>query len=426
MTPELLAEIAGWILLLGSLVGAGLTLNAFVPSRRSQWLTVPSSLLSMFAAELAAYHLLWQLVVGAGLVALGATQNLPGRIGLAIALPSWIGLVILVAGGRRALPVIRSELAGLGDDAAQMRVPWTRVFNPFPLRRSGTRVVRNVPFADVAGRTLRMDVYLPRERSGLRPAVIQIHGGGWVVGDKREQGVPLLTRLSDRGIVGFNVNYRLSPGATFPDHLVDVKRGIAWIRAHAADYAIDPDFLVITGGSAGGHLAAMAALTAHETRFQPGFESADTSVAGAIPLYAIYDFTDAEHTHPRGFHEILLEPLVMKARYADDPARFADASPITHVHPDAPPFFVIHGSRDTMAPLAEARRFVARLRAVSHQPVLFAEIAGAQHAFDVFASPRSVVVIEGVAGFVEHLWRAHVAGRPAATELAEARVVPPS
>lgn len=415
MTSPPLAPIAAWTLLVGATIGGAFTLNAFAPIRPSRWSQVPRSLVSMFAAELAAYHLLWQATVTAGLVGLGALDTWPGQLGLGLAAGSWCGLLVLVAQGRRAQLPIRAALATLGDHLTPLSIPWWRLLNPFPVRLARTRILRNIEYARVAGRRLRLDVHLPADRSAPRPAIVQIHGGAWVLGDKREQGVPLLTRLSDRGFVGFNVNYRLSPGATFPDHLVDIKRAIAWVREHADEYGVDPSFIAITGGSAGAHLAAMAALTAGEPRFQPGFEASDTRVQAAIPLYGIYDLTDASKRHAPGFLDTLLEPLVMKAFIAEAPERFADASPITHVHADAPPFFVIHGDRDTMAPLADAREFVAALREVSRAPVLFAEIGGGQHAFDVFLSPRSLPVIEGVGAFLDHLWRLRPA-RPATAQ----------
>lgn len=420
MPPEsdtlgsLVSVLAPWVLLLGAGAGLAFTVNAFVPIRRSKWLVVPSTLASMFVAELAAYHLLWQAVVVAGLVALGGLGSWVGWVGLACAAIGWVGLVVLVLEGRRAAVPVAAALAGLGGVRPQP-VPWRKLLVPFPLRLDRARVLRNVVYASVSGQRLRLDVYLPSVAAtaaagpdaARRPAVVQIHGGAWVVGDKREQGVPLLTHLSDRGFVGFNVNYRLSPSATYPDHLVDIKRAIAWIRAHADEYGVDPGFIAVTGGSAGGHLAAMAALTNGEVRFQPGFEDADTSVQAAVPFYAIYDLVDAQHRHAPGFAETLLEPLVLKAFRADAPQVFADASPITHVRADAPPFFVIHGDRDSMAPLADAREFVAALRAVSTQPVLYAELHGAQHSFDVFVSPRSLPVVEGVAEFLESVARAH-------------------
>ncbi|MBK8234011.1 MAG: alpha/beta hydrolase [Nannocystaceae bacterium] len=412
----MLARASGWLFLLANLAGVAFTLNAFLPVRRRTLLVIPSFLLSMFAAELAVHHLFWQLLATACFAWLGALGTTPGLIGLGLAVVSWLGLAVLVIEGPGSGRTIREALAQLGPPSTPRRPQWWRVAVPFPLRRAGTRVTRNVEFARVGGTRLRLDVYRPLAAPGLRPALVQIHGGGWVVGDKREQGVPIMTRMSDRGWVGFNVNYRLSPGATWPDHLVDIKRAIGWIREHAAEYGVDPGFIAVTGGSAGGHLAAMAALTANDPSLQPGFEHADTRLQAAVPFYAIYDFTNRLHSHVPGFLERLLEPLVMKAFYADAPERFAAASPLDRVHADAPPFFVIHGRRDTLAPLVDAQAFVAALRQVSRAQVLFAEVAGAQHAFDVFLSPRSLPVIEGVGDFLEHVWQDAVQARAATRE----------
>ncbi|MBL7660064.1 alpha/beta hydrolase, partial [Escherichia coli] len=87
------------------------------------------------------------------------------------------------------------------------------------------------------------------------------------------------------------INYRHSPRNTWPDHILDVKRALAWVKAHISEYGGDPDFIAITGGSAGGHLSSLAALTPNDPRFQPGFEEADTRVQAAVPFYGVYDFT---------------------------------------------------------------------------------------------------------------------------------------
>jgi acetyl esterase/lipase len=250
--------------------------------------------------------------------------------------------------------------------------------------------------------------------------VVQIHGGAWVIGDKREQGLPLLLHLAERGWVGFNVNYRLSPGATFPDHLVDIKRAIAWIRDHADDYGVDPNFIAVTGGSAGGHLAALCALTDADLRYQPGFEHADTSVQVCVPIYGAYDLTNRLGKHRPRYVNGFIGPVVIKAFYDEEPEKFHEASPMDRVVSTAPPFLVIHGDRDTLTPLEDARLFVDRLRAVSEQPVLFAEIPGAQHAFDVFLSPRALAVIEGVGTFLDEAHRrAQAAAKPSTAHFAE-------
>ena len=117
----------------------------------------------------------------------------------------------------------------------------------------------------------------------------------WVIGSKNEQGIPLLNHLAHNGWVGFNVNYQLSPRVKAPDHLIDCKRALAWIREHADEYGVDPDFIVVTGGSAGGHLCALMALTANDPEYQPGFDDADTSlVQAAVPFYGVYDMLDRD------------------------------------------------------------------------------------------------------------------------------------
>jgi acetyl esterase/lipase len=198
------------------------------------------------------------------------------------------------------------------------------------------------------------------------------------------------------------INYRLSPGATWPDHLVDCKRALVWVRRHIAEYGGDPGFIAVSGGSAGGHLCAMVALTSGDAVFQPGFEDAPTSVDACIPFYGVYDMTSGRGTshYDKGLLT-LLERRVFKRRYDDAPSVFESASPLRRVNPEAPPFFVVHGTHDTLVPVAEARRFVEALRAVSEAPVLYAELPYTQHAFDVLPSVRSAHAVAAVVRFLE-------------------------
>src|SRR4029079_14271863 len=144
-----------------------------------------------------------------------------------------------------------------------------------------------VEYARADDRPLLLDVYLPDEPESatLRPAIVQVHGGGGVTGSATEQGIPLLNHLARHGWVGFNIDYRLSPRATFPDHVVDVKRAIAWVRAHADEWGVDPSFIAVAGASAVAHLASLAALTPNHAEWQPGFEEADTTVQACISYY---------------------------------------------------------------------------------------------------------------------------------------------
>jgi acetyl esterase/lipase len=398
-----------WVLFGLSLWGLLFTLNARWPSR-NRFVLAPSFFAAWLTIELAGWHLLVQVVVTAVLCAFGALDAWPGWVGLALCIVSWAGLAAMVVQGRRSTAAMRDAIVEVVGTQPGPRVPFSKTLLPFAVHRRGVTRVKNIEFARAGGRRLRLDVTSPRgARPGeRRPAILQIHGGAWVFGDKREQGLPLVEHLAANGWVAFNANYRLSPFATWPDHLVDCKRALAWIRAHAEEYGVDPGFVCVTGGSAGGHLAALVALTQNEAAYQPGFEDADTSVQAAVPFYGVYDFTNRQGAMHEKFLPMFLEPWVMKRFYDEDPEAFAAASPIDAVNAGAPPMLVIHGDRDTLAPVVDARLFVDRLRDVSPQPVLYGELAGAEHAFDVFCSIRAVRVIEAVERFLHWAHERHL------------------
>jgi acetyl esterase/lipase len=207
------------------------------------------------------------------------------------------------------------------------------------------------------------------------------------------------------------MNYRVSPVHTWPDHIVDVKRALAWIKENIAAYGGDPDFVAITGGSAGGHLAALAALTPNDPEYQPGFEDADTSVVAAVPVYGRYDWYT---THGNGRREFIgyLERLVVKRQLTRFRDIYVEASPIRRLRADAPPFFILHGENDSLIPVDEAREFVGAIREVSQSPVLYAELPGAQHAFDIFSSPRAHNSAEAVGEFLSWVYASRMSSEP--------------
>ena len=402
-----LALSAFW--LLWTLVVLANAALAFRPPRKgmlflfgffSSWLTV----------ELAG-HIIGALVLSALIAALLGLATTP--IGLAALFVSalCVGLLALhLHAAQSARDVMRDLLKDRLPQQAARPIPASKLLTPFSPSRREVHVDRDITFRRVAGRKLKLDVFqptAPSKNGDLRPAIIQIHGGAWIIGDKSEQALPLLNHLAANGWVGFNVNYRLSPAATWPEHLVDVKAAIAWVRENAEQYRIDPNFICVTGGSAGGHIAAVVALTQNDPRYQPGFEDADTSVHGAVPIYGVYDFTDRERLMGKFWRYRALEPLIMKKFLDDDPQAFRDASPIDLVRPDAPPMLIIHGTNDVLAPLKYARVFADRLREVSTSDVLYAEIIGAQHAFDVFGSPRCFHAVRGVERYLTRLWEDH-------------------
>jgi len=282
-----------------------------------------------------------------------------------------------------------------------------------PRRRRYTAAGADLSYGE-AGRRNRLDVWkradLPDDARA--PVLLQVHGGAWVVGQKEGQAYPLMSHLAERGWVCVAINYRLSPRATWPDQIVDVKRAIAWTRRTIAEYGGDPDFLVVTGGSAGGHLSALAALTPGLAAYQPGFEDEDTSVAAAVPFYGVFDFTDRHGVANRGLEQLLAD-TVFKTTLSDDRPNWDLASPMSHVGPEAPPFMVLHGTNDTVVPVEQAREFSGMLGAVSRRPVVYAELPRAQHAFDVLPSVRAHHTVHAVERFLAVVRSRHGGETPA-------------
>jgi acetyl esterase/lipase len=240
-------------------------------------------------------------------------------------------------------------------------------------------------------------------RTAGAPVLLQVPGGAWASGNKRGQAYPLMSHLAANGWICVSINYRLSPRHTWPVQIVDVKAAICWVKVNIERYGGDPTFIAVTGGSAGGHLSALAALTANRPEFQPGFETVDTVVQAAVPFYGVYDLTRTDDAlNP--FMVPFLEKLVIKQRRTRRPDLFESASPISYCRPDAPPFFVLHGRNDSFIPVEQARSFTAKLRSISTEPVAYAELPRAQHAFDIAGSARAGHAAVAVEQFLAEIY----------------------
>jgi acetyl esterase/lipase len=408
------------------LVTAVLTANAVrpVPGFRAG---IPAFFAGWVTSELAP-HLL-------AVTAADAAAHLPARrrsrAGLALAAASIGGLTFLVDQARRVRERAEEALVeGIGvgyveqldtrPTPADLAVPWRTLVYPFRMRDTAVRVERNIPYVPETGRRGLLDVYRPAGTELSRaPVLLQVHGGAWMFGSKDLQGIPLMQHLAAKGWVCVAINYRLSPRDAFPAHLIDVKRAIAWIKEHIEDYGGDPSYLAITGGSAGGHLCALSAVTAGDRSLQPGFEDVDTSVQVAVPHYGVYDFAGATGLrNAELMRDTFLAPRIVQRRWEQDPAAFEAASPLLRITPDAPDFFVLHGAHDSLVPVQQARLFVQRLREVSQRSVVYAELPGAQHAFDVFPSIRSAHVVRAIDRYLHWHWNTWRSGRVPSEEMA--------
>lgn len=327
------------------------------------------------------------------------------------------GLYGLRGDADRSAEVLAAALAPLGDPLPSAPGPVDRP-SAFTLTGPVGQIARrrHLRAADVAygdEPAQRLDVWArpDLDPDGRAPVLVQVHGGGWTGGDKAIAAAPLMAHLVEQGWVCVTVNYRLAPQDRWPAMIVDVKRAIAWVKDSIAEHGGDPGFVVVAGGSAGGHLATLAALTPNDPAFQPGFAEADTTVAAAVALYGVHDIT----LDMQGLHD-LMENTVIGTSYRDDAHTWEQASPWHRAGPDAPPFLIVHGTSDTIVQVGQSRRFVERLRLLSTQPVCYAELPNAQHGFDGVPSARTAHTVRAVHRFLGTVHRNHRAS-------ADARVV---
>jgi acetyl esterase/lipase len=222
---------------------------------------------------------------------------------------------------------------------------------------------------------------------GPHPAVLLVHGGGWRSG-KRHHMRREMRVLTGAGFAAGSLDYRLaSPRRpSFPDAVADVRCAVRWLAANARRFRIDPRRIAIAGTSAGGHLAALAAL-ADDARLDDGRCPAegDAEVAALVAYFAPFDLRPSV-TFEGAKGRVVARFLGAPPR--EDPARSTLASPIAHVDPADPPVLLVHGSEDPTVDPGQSRRMWRELR---RQDVgrLYVEVPGAGHGFPLLSrQPR--------------------------------------
>jgi acetyl esterase/lipase len=393
-----------WVLLAVGVMLALLTLPALIPVHH--WaLLFPAFFVSWLGTGFAGWWLLVAPIPLAVPAALGGAASWPGWLGLGFGALAIAGLLYQRTLARRAAVSFDRALSALDQRTMgrQRRTPVSVLF-PFWMRARAVERVRNLRYAPGAGRRHLLDVYRPSPGVVGAPVLLQIHGGAWMVGTKNTQGRPLMDALTERGWVCVAINYRLSPRAKFPDHLVDCKLALAWIRENIGVHGGDPNRVVVTGGSAGGHLASLVALTANDPRYQPDFETVDTSVVGCVSMYGVYDLEGVFRYGTPLSRRIAgrMGAAVMGVTPAEDVEKYRAASPIDLVRPGVPPFLLVHGSIDNLVPVEQARAISARLAKVGAE-VTYVELPGAPHALDVFHSEWADATVAGAVRWLSWL-----------------------
>jgi acetyl esterase/lipase len=414
-----------WLLAALALVNV-LSMLAVFSSREVARKSVPWALfgLSVLAIELAWIWLPLQVLLVALMSLAGALDSALGAVSMAVVAVAWLGLLWCIWMSSKAGAAVENALvAGLGDryrddipapvrSKLRTRIRFRDWCRPFAMQRPGVEVIRHVPYGP-GGVRQQLDIYRPRElpEEGC-PVLLQIHGGAWVMGDKGQQALPLMYELASKGWICVAANYRLSPSVGFPTHLQDCKAALCWIREQGAAYGMNADFVAVTGGSAGGHLTALMGLTANLPELQPQHPDTDTSVQAFVPFYGVYDFAVRYQQHLNlNAYRAFLEGKVLHESLEDNPGLWDLASPIAQIREDAPPCMAFHGTRDSLAALAEGRVFCERLARVSKNPVVYVEMPGAEHAWDTVHSLRTEHTVAGVHRFLEWVRARHAGGR---------------
>jgi len=393
------------------LVLLALALIALAPVHRPPLSTL-SFMIGFAAGELAGQLLVLTVVLAWVVDALGWPSGILGTIALAAAVGAALGFGALLGVALCSRRVVGRALArtrGVEVHRATRRPGWLRWWRTWlaaPLHGAGVHVHRDLAYVEDGDRAHLLDVLVPSAGVQQAPVMVFVHGGAWTIGSKEQQSLPMLFELASRGWVVVSCNYRLSPKATWPDHIVDVKRVLAWAKENAAAYGGDPArFLAISGNSAGGHLAALAALTPGEAAWQPGFEDVDTSVDACVSLYGVLDMTGdpASAGHQGRALQALLGNSVMKQLIADAHDTYEASSPIHRLTEHAPPFLVLHGTKDTLVSVGIARAFVAAFRALTTAPLCYVELPWAQHGYDTLCSTRCSATVVGITQFLDAL-----------------------
>ncbi|NDJ63032.1 MAG: alpha/beta hydrolase, partial [Chloroflexi bacterium] len=256
---------------------------------------------------------------------------------------------------------------------------------------------RDVIYAQVpnGGGDLLCDLWQPPPGvvpSGL--AYVYLHGGGWALADKDLLTRPIFRRLAAQGHVIMDVAYRQYPETNMGGILFDCKRAIAWMKANADHFGVDPDLIVVGGGSAGGQLALLTAYTAdHRDLTPPDLRRVDTSVRGVVGMYPVVDLKDYYRYNDYGAlkfsnivdvpdNRVVLENLLDGSPEVA-PQLFELFSPVAHICPDMPPALLMIGAHDDAVPVAPVRSYAARLTRQGNQAV-YVELPQAEHGFDVF------------------------------------------
>jgi acetyl esterase/lipase len=229
-------------------------------------------------------------------------------------------------------------------------------------------VLHDVVIGKGGGRDLHADIAYPKAQGGPLPAVIFIHGGGWLAGSHHQAPIQMLARA---GFFAASVEYRLSGEAKWPAQIEDCKLGVRWLRANAAQYNVDPNRIGVWGESAGGHLVACLGTMGDEKEDEGdgGWPGVSSAVQAVVDYFGPTDFIDPGNYTPVA---IAMTEQLFGVPHEQNPELWRSGSPLAFVKAGDPPMLIIHGDSDGLVPLAQSTVFDAALTkaGVPHQLVI--------------------------------------------------------
>jgi acetyl esterase/lipase len=238
-----------------------------------------------------------------------------------------------------------------------------------------------------------MDIYYPEDMNGPTPAVVYVHGGGWRSGDKSEGvGTSIVPGLREAGFIVISIDYRLAPEYKFPAEIQDVQCALRHLRANASRYNLDPQRIGAMGGSAGGHLVALAGLADDSAPWGIGgyvepYASQSSRVQAVVDLFGPTDLTKLASTEDR-----VTGDQVFGAAGPDDPI-LKIYSPVTYITPDDPPFLILQGLEDQRVPSSQSQ-LLYDLLAKTGVPAQLVIVKNAGHGFLPIGGPINPTLLE--------------------------------
>jgi len=289
--------------------------------------------------------------------------------------------------------VQQNQMQGMPKDMKPPTTDVSAIKNKFP----------DIPYTNVS-EAQKLDIYLPDEINGKLPVIVSIHGGAFMMGDKRDGQVKPMLEGIKRGYAVVSVNYRMSGEALFPANIKDIKAAIRWLRANASKYNFDPDRIAIWGGSAGGNLSSLAGTSGDVKELEDlslGNATFSSRVQAVVDWFGPTNFLKMdEHLRETGNgtpdHSAADSPesKVLGAKITEIPELVKKANPETYITSDDPPFFIEHGTKDGTVPTQQSTEFYQKLvKVLSPDNVSIQLLEGAGHGGPQFEEPANIDLV---------------------------------